>query len=59
MTSNKEGAQTSIYLASSEEVRNTSGQYFKNKKASTPSRIARDMDAAKKLWEISNKLCGL
>lgn len=59
MTSNKEGAQTSIYLASSEEVENTSGQYFKNKKASTPSRIARDMDAAKKLWEISNKLCGL
>lgn len=53
----KKGAQTSIYLASSDEVKEVSGAYFKNKKVTTPSRIARDEDAAKELWNISEKLC--
>lgn len=59
MTSNKEGAETSIYLASSDEVENANGAYFKNKKAAAPKKQARDMEAAKKLWEISEELCEL
>ncbi|XWN36481.1 MAG: SDR family oxidoreductase [Balneola sp.] len=59
MTSNKEGAETSVYLASSEEVENVNGAYFKNKKAVAPRKQARDMDAAKQLWEISEELCDL
>lgn len=55
--SSKKGAETSIYLATSSEVERTNGAYFKNKKVTTPSSTARDQDAAKELWEISEKLC--
>ncbi|HET8865145.1 MAG TPA: SDR family oxidoreductase [Gracilimonas sp.] len=55
----KKGAETSIYLASSDEVKEVNGAYFKNKKAASPSKTARDEAAAKELWEISEKLCGL
>lgn len=59
MTSNKEGAETSIYLASSDEVAEVNGAYFKNKKVATPRKQAQDMEAAKELWEISETLCEL
>lgn len=59
MRSNKKGAETSIYLASSDEVKTVSGAYFKNKHTSTPSKTARDPEAAKTLWEISEEMCGL
>jgi len=59
MTSNKKGAETSIYLASSDEVENANGAYFKNKKAVAPKKSAQDKEAAKKLWEISEQLCDL
>ncbi len=57
LTSPEKGAETSIYLASSPEVETTNGAYFKNKKAATPSKTARDPEAAKILWDISEKLC--
>lgn len=59
MKSSKEGAETSIYLASSDEVENANGAYFKNKKAVAPRKNAQNMEAASKLWEISEELCGL
>ncbi|MDR9419777.1 SDR family oxidoreductase [Gracilimonas sp.] len=59
MRSNKKGAETSVYLATSDEVEGVSGRYFKNKKETTPTRIARDDEAAKELWEISENLCDL
>jgi len=59
MVSAKKGAETSIYLAGSDEVKNVNGAYFKNKKAIAPRKKARDMDAAKQLWEISEELCEL
>lgn len=59
MTSNKKGAETSIYLASADEVEDANGAYFKNKKAVAPRKTAQDMDAAKQLWEMSEKLCGI
>jgi len=59
MKSSKEGAETSIYLASSDEVKNANGAYFKNKKAVAPRKNAQDMEAASQLWEISEELCGL
>lgn len=57
--SSRKGAETSIYLASSDEVKNVNGAYFKNKRAATPKKIARDEEAAKELWDISKKLCGI
>ncbi|MEX0723472.1 MAG: SDR family oxidoreductase [Gracilimonas sp.] len=55
----KKGAATSIYLASSNDIKNVNGAYFRNKKVATPSKTARDENAAKELWEISEKLCSL
>jgi len=59
MKSSKEGAETSIYLANADEVENANGAYFKNKKAVAPRKKAQDMEAASKLWKISEELCGL
>lgn len=59
MKDNRQGAETTIYLATSPEVEEVNGAYFSNKKVATPSKIARDDEAAKKLWEISEEICGL
>lgn len=54
-----EGAQTSIYLAVSEEVEGISGKYFENCKESKMSIEAMDENLAKKLWEKSEVMVGL
>jgi NAD(P)-dependent dehydrogenase (short-subunit alcohol dehydrogenase family) len=59
LLSPENGARTSIYLASSPEVAGVSGQYFARCKPATPSRRARDDDSARRLWELSEKLCGV
>jgi hypothetical protein len=53
------GARTSIYLASSPEVEGITGEYFVKCKVTQPSRKARDDGNARKLWELSEKLCGV
>lgn len=53
------GAQTSIYLAVSEEVEGVSGKYFSDCKEATMSKEALDEGLAKKLWEKSEALVGL
>jgi NAD(P)-dependent dehydrogenase (short-subunit alcohol dehydrogenase family) len=55
----KKGAATSIYLATSDDIKDVNGAYFRNKKVATPRKTARDEEAAKELWEISEKLCSL
>lgn len=56
MRSPEGGAQTSIYLATSDEVQNVSGRYFKNKQLASPSNIAFDDKKTAQLWEQSNKM---
>ena len=51
-----EGAQTIIYLASSPEVANVTGQYFYRCRPTTPSAPALDDRAALALWERSAAL---
>jgi len=51
-----QGAYTSVYLATSPDVANVSGKYFAKCKERSPSRIAGDPDAAKRLWDISEDL---
>jgi NAD(P)-dependent dehydrogenase (short-subunit alcohol dehydrogenase family) len=53
------GAQTSVYLASSPEVDGVSGRYFNRRRARTPSKVARDEAAARRLWDESERLVGL
>jgi NAD(P)-dependent dehydrogenase (short-subunit alcohol dehydrogenase family) len=54
-----QGAATSVYLASSEEVCTVSGQYFKETKPIAPAPEASDDTAAKALWQLSEELTGL
>ncbi len=56
MISEKEGAETSIYLATSKEANKANGLYFKNKKPIQPSKAALSDHNAKRLWEISEEL---
>ena len=59
LLSSEEGAQTSIYLASSPDVEGVTGQYFARRKIATPSRQARDEASATRLWKLSEGLCGV
>ena len=54
-----QGARTSVYLASSPEVEGITGEYWAGCKLRTPTAQARDDASAKKLWELSEKLCGV
>ncbi len=58
LTSPKDGAKTSVYLAASSEATLASGRYFKDCRATTPSKLARDDDLARRLWEESEALTG-
>jgi NAD(P)-dependent dehydrogenase (short-subunit alcohol dehydrogenase family) len=57
--SSEKGAETSIYLASSDEVKNISGKYFVNKKMEESSLASYDPKTADRLWDESLKLCGI
>ncbi|XP_067000506.2 retinol dehydrogenase 11 [Anabrus simplex] len=54
-----EGAQTTLYLAVSEEVEGVSGKYFVDCKEASTRRTAQDIQLAKKLWEKSEELVKL
>ncbi len=44
------GAQTSIYVATSDEVKGVTGKYFANKKVKKPSKFAEDKDLINNFW---------
>jgi len=50
------GARTTIYLASSPEVEGVTGGYFYKCKPATPSKVAQDDDAARRLWDESERM---
>ena len=53
------GARTSVYLASDPAVAGVSGEYFVKCKARQPKPWARDPEAARRLWQVSEELVGL
>jgi retinol dehydrogenase-12 len=55
----EKGAETLIYLASSPEVEQTSGEYFYKCRPTPPSREARDDAAARRLWAETARLAGI
>ncbi len=55
----REGAETPIYLACSSEVNDVHGKYFVENEQTRPSPKALDMEAAEKLWKISEELTDL
>ncbi|XP_017040210.1 retinol dehydrogenase 14 isoform X1 [Drosophila ficusphila] len=52
----KAGAQTTIYLATSDEVANVSGKYFMDCKEATLNAAALDEEKGLKIWEESLKI---
>ncbi len=52
----EKGARTSVYLASSPDVAGTSGAYFYKCREKQPSAAARDDEAARRLWAVSEEL---
>ena len=55
----QEGAETSVFLATSEDVAGVTGRYFARQREVSPAPSALDVDARKKLWEVSEQLSGL
>jgi NAD(P)-dependent dehydrogenase (short-subunit alcohol dehydrogenase family) len=55
MLTPEKGAETTIYLASSPEVENVSGEYFNKKKIALTSSQAQDADTAERLWRVSEQ----
>ena len=52
----EQGARTSVYLSSSPDVEGVTGKYFTKCKERSPSANARDRAAARRLWEVSERL---
>lgn len=52
----EKGAETMIYLSSSQEVANVTGEYFDKKKIAKVNPQALDSSISKRLWEVSEKL---
>ena len=59
MRSSEKGAETSIYLCSSPDVSNISGQYFYNCKIEKTTKWAQSQSDADRLWDLSKDLTGL
>jgi NAD(P)-dependent dehydrogenase (short-subunit alcohol dehydrogenase family) len=55
----EQGAQTSVYLATSPELDGVRGKYFSNCREGRLSRAARDDAAARRLWDVSSAMTGL
>jgi NAD(P)-dependent dehydrogenase (short-subunit alcohol dehydrogenase family) len=57
LRTSKQGAQTTIFLASSPTVEGVTGKYFdQNAREVYPTHIAQDDGAAKRLWSLSEEL---
>ena len=54
-----EGAETSIYLASSPEVAEVTGKYFENKKIVGEARVGHSEETIQRLWKISAEMANL
>jgi NAD(P)-dependent dehydrogenase (short-subunit alcohol dehydrogenase family) len=55
----EQGAQTSLYLASSPEVEGITGKYFVDCKPVPSSPASYNQDTAQRLWQVSEALTGL
>ena len=55
----EKGADTMVYLASSDEVGTTTGLYFYKRKPVEPSKLAQDDSAAERLWVETAKIAGM
>jgi len=59
MLSPEQGAQTTLYVATSPEVDNVSGRYFVKSQRKQPRKAALNREAARQLWQLSEQLTGV
>jgi retinol dehydrogenase 12 len=59
MLSNEQGARTSLYCATSDNVKDQTGRYYDKQREKVPSELARDETLAKELWERSAAWVGM
>ena len=57
--SEEAGASGPLWLASAPELDGVSGEYFNLKRRVRSSAASNDLDAARRLWEVSEQLTGL
>jgi retinol dehydrogenase 12 len=50
------GAETSVYLATSPEVEGVTGKYFADKKETRSNGASYDVEAQRRLWEVSEEM---
>jgi len=55
----EKGAETSLFLANSQDVAGTSGGYYYNCKSKKPKEWARDDEAAARLWALSEEMVAI
>ncbi|HEX6042710.1 SDR family NAD(P)-dependent oxidoreductase [Longimicrobium sp.] len=55
----EQGARTAVWLASSPRVREVTGGYWQDERPARSSAFSQDADAARRLWEISERMTGL
>jgi NAD(P)-dependent dehydrogenase (short-subunit alcohol dehydrogenase family) len=55
----EEGAKTSVYLATSEEVKETTAEYFADCKPKKSSALSYDKELARELWEYSEQFSNI
>jgi len=56
LNNEQQGASTSLYLATTEEVDEVSGNYFVNKRPQKSVAFSYDHKTQDKLWQISSEL---
>ncbi|MEA3451532.1 MAG: SDR family NAD(P)-dependent oxidoreductase, partial [Bacteroidota bacterium] len=54
-SSTSEGAERILYLANSDDVKNSTGKYFMNDRITKPANICDDKNVRRVLWEISSE----
>jgi NAD(P)-dependent dehydrogenase (short-subunit alcohol dehydrogenase family) len=59
MSSVEEGKEATLRLVSSPDLDDVTGRYFDGKRESTADQQAYDAEARRRLWELSEALCGL
>ena len=58
MSTVEEGAEAVVRLAASPELEGTTGRYFDGTREARANRQAYDAEARRRLWALSEELCG-
>jgi hypothetical protein len=59
MLNSKQGAKVSLYLATSPDVANVSGQYFVKSRPANSNPLSRDPKVMPAIWQWTKKMIGV